>query len=532
MKERKNTKELDKKVIKKQRGITLIALVITIIVLLILAGVGISMLTGENGILSQAQKAKEETELSSEKEKIKLAVQSSIAKNTESFKITKTNLDESIEEQLGNNRQFEIIENNDGSFLVNLKSPDRKYYIEETGKVISEENMLKITTVEELKSFRDDVNSGNTYEGWYVYLTNNITLDTNQEWKPIGLYPMENSSPDDETNKPFKGTFDGCEYEIDGIYINSTDKVKGLFGIIADGGIVKNLKIGENSSIKGKLAAGGVVGYAYNGARVINCKNYANIEVETQIGGGVVGILNNNCECIDSINFGEIKGNNIIGGVSGSCMENSSMKNCINNGQVFGVEIVGGISGTLKSSAIGNCANYGVVSDNNNSETKFIGGIIGEAESAEIIECYNVGEISGNQGVAGIVGWGYNMKINSCYNNALVTGTSKVSGICGIVGLYGKSSNNYIENCYNSKNITFSTLGGAIANYVISGEALDLKNNYYLENTVNNSNEVISINGVETRNDGEMKNLALSLGGKFKADTNNINNGYPILSWQ
>ena len=43
-------------------GITLIALVITIIVLLILAGVSIAMLTGENGILTQAQKAKTETE--------------------------------------------------------------------------------------------------------------------------------------------------------------------------------------------------------------------------------------------------------------------------------------------------------------------------------------------------------------------------------------------------------------------------------------------------------------------------------------
>ena len=46
----------------ENRGITLIALVITIIVLLILAGVSIAMLTGENGILTQAQKAKEETE--------------------------------------------------------------------------------------------------------------------------------------------------------------------------------------------------------------------------------------------------------------------------------------------------------------------------------------------------------------------------------------------------------------------------------------------------------------------------------------
>ena len=45
----------------RQKGITLIALVITIIVLLILAGVSIATLTGENGILKQANSAKEKT---------------------------------------------------------------------------------------------------------------------------------------------------------------------------------------------------------------------------------------------------------------------------------------------------------------------------------------------------------------------------------------------------------------------------------------------------------------------------------------
>ena len=44
---------------KNNRGITLIALVVTIIVLLILAGISISMLTGQNGILNRATEAKE-----------------------------------------------------------------------------------------------------------------------------------------------------------------------------------------------------------------------------------------------------------------------------------------------------------------------------------------------------------------------------------------------------------------------------------------------------------------------------------------
>ena len=62
-----------KKVRKTNRGITLIALVITIIVLLILAGVTIATLTGDNGILKQADKAKTETTMGEEKEAIGLA---------------------------------------------------------------------------------------------------------------------------------------------------------------------------------------------------------------------------------------------------------------------------------------------------------------------------------------------------------------------------------------------------------------------------------------------------------------------------
>ena len=60
--------------LKGRRGITLIALVITIIVLLILAGVSIAMLTGQNGILTQANNAKDETEQANAKEKVELAV--------------------------------------------------------------------------------------------------------------------------------------------------------------------------------------------------------------------------------------------------------------------------------------------------------------------------------------------------------------------------------------------------------------------------------------------------------------------------
>ena len=57
---------------KNQKGITLIALVITIIVLLILAGVTIAMLTGENGILNKATGAVSDTEKATAEEAIKM----------------------------------------------------------------------------------------------------------------------------------------------------------------------------------------------------------------------------------------------------------------------------------------------------------------------------------------------------------------------------------------------------------------------------------------------------------------------------
>ena len=70
----KGTKEQDfkKRITKNTKGITLIALVVTIIVLLILAGVSIAMLTGNNGILTQGKRAKEEQAHAAVKEGIML----------------------------------------------------------------------------------------------------------------------------------------------------------------------------------------------------------------------------------------------------------------------------------------------------------------------------------------------------------------------------------------------------------------------------------------------------------------------------
>ena len=67
---------------KKEKGITLIALVITIIVLLILAGVTISALSGDNGILTRAKEAKEKTEKENIIEQVNLAIMTATTEGT------------------------------------------------------------------------------------------------------------------------------------------------------------------------------------------------------------------------------------------------------------------------------------------------------------------------------------------------------------------------------------------------------------------------------------------------------------------
>lgn len=82
------------KIEKQDKGITLIALVITIIVLLILAMVSIATLTGENGVLTKANTAQKENEIVEAKEQAKLDIATWIADKLE--KGEKADLDDSI----------------------------------------------------------------------------------------------------------------------------------------------------------------------------------------------------------------------------------------------------------------------------------------------------------------------------------------------------------------------------------------------------------------------------------------------------
>ena len=114
----------------KEKGITLIALVVTIVVLLILAAVSINMLTGENGIIRQAQKAKEETEKGEEKEQVSLAVTAAMGKD-EWGNIKKADLQEELDNLTGGKATV----SGDGPFTVEFES-GRSYIVDINGKGI------------------------------------------------------------------------------------------------------------------------------------------------------------------------------------------------------------------------------------------------------------------------------------------------------------------------------------------------------------------------------------------------------------
>ena len=136
-------KENKKTLKRNERGITLIALVITIVVLLILAGVSIAMLTGNNGILTQAQKAKSETEKAGDKEKIQLAVNSAKIENEGNQDLSQNGLQDEMDKEFGEGKTV-VRDNGDGSFTVSLVDNKKDYIITSSGEITEGVNWTEV----------------------------------------------------------------------------------------------------------------------------------------------------------------------------------------------------------------------------------------------------------------------------------------------------------------------------------------------------------------------------------------------------
>ncbi len=205
-----------KKIFKSTKGITLIALVVTIIILLLLAGISIAMLTGNNGILTQGQRAKEETRIAGVEEVVKLYKQGKYIDST-TGSVTE-NADEMLENLKGQklvsedeiDRENEIItiKRKDGSIAKEIQYGMVTITISKTPE---NENARRITLkVESVEGTKTSMNEENTWN-FIVNLSDNKKKDLIRSMYPKYVN-KETQNSENPTN--FKTLNDVISYMV------------------------------------------------------------------------------------------------------------------------------------------------------------------------------------------------------------------------------------------------------------------------------------------------------------------------------
>ena len=358
----------------EEKGITLIALIITIIIMLILVGVTISI-SLQGGLFGYAKKAAKDT-------KNALEYENSLAEG--------------------------IINGQTIDDIVGTAVADDWYEAPAEELKIDKDGNYHISTCAELALFAKTVNEGNDFAGKTVYLDKNLDLqgNENKQWTPIGIRDV----------KPFNGTFDGKNHYISGIYINTTEDgfAYGLFGYVNSGNIQGIGVI--NGYIKGRNSTGGIVGEFLNeNGYIKNCYNLTEVEGSSNA-GGIVGFnygTIENCYNVGKITVAD--GGDGAGGIAGNAAF-CTVKECYNKGEIVAGEgncsWTGGIVGWSEEArlTIENCYNIG------NINGKTSGGIVGFfASYSEISNCYNIGTIDGSENIGEIVGIAISEISENCY---------------------------------------------------------------------------------------------------------------------
>ena len=448
---------------KRKKGITILALSVTIIILLILAGISISMMTGDNELIKNAGNAKEQAEIDGEKEIIEISTIQAMGKNKYGD-VTQKELEEKLNSNSGN-AKTEVIDNGD-TLVVKFVDSGRYYEVDNDGNVLepvemvideyagdltksgrcdgSEEKPYEINCIEDLVAFSQNVNTGNNYSGKYIKLMRTLDFNsifsyndyTTTEWGDLNAngktenIKVELTKTDIECigfspigsnrSRYFGGTLDGQGYEINNIYENSTT-FAGLFGYATNGFKIMNLGISGNINSQDGSAGGILACTTYGGEKnyIVNCYNKCNITGKVNSTGykgvgGIVGGGEYNALSIDIIN-------------------------CYNTGDI-----------TLKEGG-GRCIGAGGI----------IGEFRGDNAILNVYNCYNIGNITSVSKAGGILGaiWAEGTSnIINCYNIGEISGTSK----------FNIANANLIDNCYykattytggdSSRTISFSNI--------------------------------------------------------------------------
>ena len=202
-----------------------------------------------------------------------------------------------------------------------------------------------------------------------------------------------------------------------------------------------------------------------------------------------------------------------------------TLKNIYSNATIDGKKNSAGIAGAIAGN-ISNVYNLGTV---NSNSTQFAAGVVGYLmwSSSKVKNSYNVAKIYGSYEPGGIVG-GSPAQILNVYNLGVVLSSSAGGGIVG--QLYDLTS----PKVHNSYNIGTAD-GGIVGNINQNQSKFKLENNYYLTGTASYGIfSTKSNDNAEPLSADEMPSVISVINGDnaFVEDTNNINNGYPILKWQ
>ena len=282
----------------------------------------------------------------------------------------------------------------------------------------------------------------------------------------------------------FTGTFDGDGHTVT-LAIESAAANTGLFKQLS-GAHVSNVNTeGSVSSSANYVAA--IAGEATGGAIIENCMNSASVTGTKGNAGGIVGRAYNGVTITNCYNGGAIEGSaNRVGGISGyNSGGEVTIDGCVNTGSVTGTNNqIGGITGNVSggTTTISNSYNAGTVTGTG-QYSNMAGGIIGQTAKSgptdNLVNCYNVGTVSFSE--------------------------STNTNLGALIG--NKSNNGTVTNCYFLEGSAAVAVGGATVEGAASKTAEEMQADAF----------VTALNGE---------------GDAFVKDTNGINGGYPVLSWQ
>ena len=187
----------------KNRGVTLIALAVTTIVLLIISGVAISYLTGNTGLVNRANSSKKIAGVTEEKEVLSTSVAAAVGKSSKS-KVEEVYLKRYFNQNIGEEvKDYTLTKSNDGLYHVKFVKSGREYVILDDGTVKSNDEFEKEDYARLIPSAIKSLEKGERQEirlstnktsrvSWSTTDETIVRIETTSENKVINVLGLKN----------------------------------------------------------------------------------------------------------------------------------------------------------------------------------------------------------------------------------------------------------------------------------------------------------------------------------------------------